>query len=201
MFIVSQFFLKNLYQCNYNSLPSYSIALGLLVYATLYIYLLFNYEEYVYIFNKFIIYFISVDLLLSLFFYFRMQDEENQMINKNDVDSDFEDHDETYDDDDDTEDPDHTEEETEHDIEIETDNEIENETEIENENDTEIENHPTPQVPHQEPQQETKQEPILTDTIISPENITKGIEENFNKSIEEVPIKRKRGRPPKNAKN
>jgi hypothetical protein len=73
MFALSQFALKSLKVCNTSSLPSYSITLGILLYATLYVYLLFYQNEYVYIFNKFIIYVIGIDLLLAAFLYFKTE--------------------------------------------------------------------------------------------------------------------------------
>lgn len=73
MFIISQVVLRQLGICNVSSLPSYSIALGLVVYASLYLYLLFYNNDYIYVFNKFIIYIVGVDLLLSSFVYFKNQ--------------------------------------------------------------------------------------------------------------------------------
>ncbi|NBP01632.1 MAG: hypothetical protein EBU90_16155 [Proteobacteria bacterium] len=76
MFAISQFVLKSLKVCNTSSLPSYSIALGILFYASLYVYLLYYQNDYVYIFNKFVIYVIGIDLLLSAFLYFKSDNNQ-----------------------------------------------------------------------------------------------------------------------------
>lgn len=83
MFIVSQFLLQKLNMCTYSSLPSYSIVVGLIIYASIYLYLLYYKQETIVIFNKFIIYIIGVDLLLSIFFYFK---NCNTMLESNDDD-------------------------------------------------------------------------------------------------------------------
>uniref|UniRef100_A0A6C0H6T2 Transmembrane protein n=1 Tax=viral metagenome TaxID=1070528 RepID=A0A6C0H6T2_9ZZZZ len=81
MFAISQFVLKSLKVCNTSSLPSYSIALGILFYASLYVYLLYYQNDYIYIFNKFVIYVIGIDLLLSAFLYFKP--DNNQLTQPN----------------------------------------------------------------------------------------------------------------------
>lgn len=60
--------------CVPSSIPSYSVAIGLVLYAAIYLYLLFYHEDYIGIFNKFIIYIIGVDLLLSAFYYLSAND-------------------------------------------------------------------------------------------------------------------------------
>lgn len=74
MFIVSQLVLRNAKMCVPSSTPSYSVAIGLVLYATIYLYLLFYYEDYIGIFNKFIIYVIGIDLLLSGFYHLSAND-------------------------------------------------------------------------------------------------------------------------------
>lgn len=75
MFVISQFLLKTSKTCsNINQVSTYSIAIGLILYASIYLYLLFYNDAYLGIFNKFIIYVIIVDLLLSTFYYFNIQD-------------------------------------------------------------------------------------------------------------------------------
>jgi hypothetical protein len=56
----------------------YSIVVGLLIYACIYLYLMFYSSEYVYIFNRFVIYIIGVDLLLSAFVYMKNETSMNQ---------------------------------------------------------------------------------------------------------------------------
>lgn len=70
MFILSQLLLKYSKTCKSDSIPSYSIVLGILLYATIYLYILYKHDDYVVIFNKFIIYIVGIDLLLSSVYYF-----------------------------------------------------------------------------------------------------------------------------------
>lgn len=74
MFIISQYLLNLSGTCkNVNQISTYSIITGLILYASIYLYLLFYNDEYLSIFNKFLIYIIVVDLLLSTFYYFNLQ--------------------------------------------------------------------------------------------------------------------------------
>jgi hypothetical protein len=75
MFVLSQIALNKSKACRTSSIPSYSIAMGLVVYASVYLYLLFYHNDYISIFNKFVIYIIGIDLLLSAFFYYNSQYE------------------------------------------------------------------------------------------------------------------------------
>ena len=74
MFVLSQYLLNTSGMCKTQQILSYSIALGLILYSSIYIYLLFYNEEYLSIFNKFIIYIVVVDLLLAAFYFFNLQD-------------------------------------------------------------------------------------------------------------------------------
>ena len=74
MFVISQYLLNLSGTCkNINQISTYSIITGLVLYASIYLYLLFYNNEYLNIFNKFIIYIIIIDLLLSTFYYFNLQ--------------------------------------------------------------------------------------------------------------------------------
>jgi hypothetical protein len=57
--------------CDHNSIPSYSIALGIVLYAGIYVYLLYNNSAVSYMFNKFLIYIVSIDLLLSTLYFYK----------------------------------------------------------------------------------------------------------------------------------
>lgn len=70
MFVITQFLLRKSNVCKHASTPMYSIALGLVIYASIYLYLLFRKNDYIYIFNKIIIYVVGLDLLAS-FLYFK----------------------------------------------------------------------------------------------------------------------------------
>jgi hypothetical protein len=79
MFVISQYLLNASGTCkNVNQVSTYSIVTGLVLYASIYLYLLFYNEEYLNIFNKFIIYIIIIDLLLSTFYYFSIQKESKR---------------------------------------------------------------------------------------------------------------------------
>ena len=74
MFLISQYLLNLSGTCkNINQISTYSIIIGLVFYASVYLYLLFYNNENITIFNKFIIYIITIDLLLSTFYYFNLK--------------------------------------------------------------------------------------------------------------------------------
>lgn len=77
MFVLSQYLLNASGMCKTQQILSYSIALGLILYSSIYLYLLFYNEEYLSIFNKFIIYIVVVDLLLSAFYYFNIKEKND----------------------------------------------------------------------------------------------------------------------------
>jgi hypothetical protein len=78
MFVVSQYLLNVSGICKTQQNLTYSIALGLIIYSSIYLYLLFYNGEYISIFNKFIIYIVIIDLLLSAFYYFGLQDKQDK---------------------------------------------------------------------------------------------------------------------------
>lgn len=84
MFVVSQFILNKSGICkNTQQTSTYSIALGLILYSSVYLYILFYNNEYLNIFNKFIIYIVVIDLLLSAFYYFSIQKQDESFIQFN----------------------------------------------------------------------------------------------------------------------
>lgn len=143
MFILSQYILKNIKICNFTDITSYSIAIGLIIYTSIYLYLLFNNNELLSIFNKFIIYIISIDLLLSSFYYLNSEKQQHlETINSenikliDDTDSYHNVNTETNTDIETGMDTDiETEMDTATDINSETENDIDTETEIDIEND------------------------------------------------------------------
>lgn len=72
MFFLSQVILNKFNLCDLKNLSSYSIAIGIALYASLYLYFLFYNTELLAVFNKFMIYVISVDLLLSTFYFYQI---------------------------------------------------------------------------------------------------------------------------------
>ena len=68
MFIVSQYALQKSNACNNIDTSTYSIVIGLVIYGGIYLYFLFYNNEYLSLFNKFVIYIVGIDLLLSTFY-------------------------------------------------------------------------------------------------------------------------------------
>lgn len=104
MFVISQYLLNTSGVCKNNQqISTYSIALGLILYSVVYLYILFYNDEYLNIFNNFIIYIVSVDLLLSAFYYFNIQKTEDSLILQEVEDDDDSEEDDQEDDEQDTE--------------------------------------------------------------------------------------------------
>ena len=118
MFVLSQYLLNSSGMCNPQQITSYSIALGLILYSSIYLYILFYNNEYLSVFNKFIIYIVVVDLLLSAFYYFNSQEKEDSpsLVLNNDTDDD--DDDEEDGEDEDEEDNEYTSESDEEEQEL-----------------------------------------------------------------------------------
>lgn len=96
MFVLSQYLLNASGMCKTQQILSYSIALGLILYSSIYLYLLFYNNDYLSIFNQFIIYIVVVDLLLSAFYYFNLQEDKNQQTKLQIRNDDKEKHQNTY---------------------------------------------------------------------------------------------------------
>lgn len=74
MFLISQYLINTSGTCKTNNQISiYSIIIGVILYTSIYLYLLFYNDEYLTIFNKYLIYIILIDLILSTFYYFTLQ--------------------------------------------------------------------------------------------------------------------------------
>ena len=209
MFILSQYILKNIKICNFTDITSYSIAIGLIIYTSIYLYLLFNNNELLSIFNKFIIYIISIDLLLSSFYYLNSEKQQHlETINSENIklidDTDSYNNVDTETDID-TESEIDTENEiyTENDIDTETDikDDIEDDTEIETNNqvkdennipsqDINIEVYPIQQNESQKIQEVSENIDNDTNIILSKDNSTLDLENSI------LPVKKKRGRKP-----
>jgi hypothetical protein len=115
MFVVSQYILNLSGMCTTSQqITTYSIALGLILYGSVYLYILFYNNEYLNIFNKFIIYIVGVDLLLSAFYYYNLQSSD-KLVKGNEVE------DETESDSESEDDPEYEESEEDDDIDKEED--------------------------------------------------------------------------------
>lgn len=92
MFVVSQFILNKSGMCqNTQQTSTYSVALGLILYSSIYLYILFYNNQYLDIFNKFISYIVVIDLLLSAFYYFSMQKEAESILRIEEAEADEDD--------------------------------------------------------------------------------------------------------------
>ena len=151
MFILSQCVLHKYNFSKLETITTYSIALGLVIYSCVYLYVLFYNTESISIFNKFIIYIVGIDLLLSTFYYNmnKIKSEEintpllhenvEETLSNSDSDSDSVDLFESI----------YDENEELVDLDLEIENEIENENICFTE--------PKQQEPEQEPKQEPEQ--------------------------------------------
>jgi hypothetical protein len=94
MFVVSQYILNLSGMCTTSQqITTYSIALGLILYGSVYLYILFYNNEYLNIFNKFIIYIVGVDLLLSAFYYYNLQSSDKSIKENDESEDESEDED------------------------------------------------------------------------------------------------------------
>lgn len=120
MFVLSQYLLNSSGMCNPQQITSYSIALGLILYSSIYLYILFYNNEYLSVFNKFIIYIVVVDLLLSAFYYFNTQDKDEppSLVLNDDTEIDDDDDEDDEDDDDEDDDKEYTSESEEEEAEL-----------------------------------------------------------------------------------
>lgn len=69
MFVIANFTLKKGCLVKEKNIQTYSIAVGIVFYAAIYMYLLFSKSEFLAVFNRFVVYIIGVDLLLSALFF------------------------------------------------------------------------------------------------------------------------------------
>lgn len=72
MFIVSEYILsKTKFSENPNKLSTMSIVFGLICYGALYFYLLTYYRDTLPFINQYLVYFIALDLIISIFYYYK----------------------------------------------------------------------------------------------------------------------------------
>lgn len=79
MFILSQIVLDKVTKCEKNKIPTYSVAVGLFIYGVIYVALMALKHPLLKTFNKFSIYIIAVDLLLSTVYHIK----QNKLKKKN----------------------------------------------------------------------------------------------------------------------
>jgi len=97
MFLISQIILNKIGLC-INNESTYAIIYGLIFYSCIYLYILFYNNDLLQIFNKFIIYIICIDLLLSaLYFYnFKQNSKQQSFIENNFENESFESENESF---------------------------------------------------------------------------------------------------------
>ncbi len=132
MFILSQLILNISGTYKTQQILSYSIILGLIIYSSIYLYFLFYNNEYLNIFNKFLIYIVMIDLLLSAFYYFNLGDhDENDESDETEASNESDDESDNYietDGDADDEADDETDVEIDGETDVETDYEADDES-------------------------------------------------------------------------
>jgi hypothetical protein len=186
MFSVSQVLLEKFKLTGTDNVVTYSIVIGISLYAGIYAYLLFKQPELLPMFNKFILFVVGIDCLISTILYIRQNHKnvldnpvELQAFNIEDEDEDFN----VYEDDSDGNEVDY--EDDEDDEEDETD-ELDEEEEINEDEDIEINED------HDEIEDHVDEELIDNDQINNEQVAT----ESVGEQLIELP-KKKRGRPPK----
>ena len=137
--------------CRVQDITGYSIGIGLVLYASIYMYFLFYSPESLGIFNKFIVFIISIDLLLSGLFTYISDDKQKYTINLNiEADSskeianeeslqNVEKHNMENNQENNTQEESDIDSDTESDTDLESNLESEIETEIDSENDSQVE--------------------------------------------------------------
>lgn len=81
MFVIANFALKKGSFVKENNIQTYAIAVGVVFYAAIYMYLLFSKSEFLAVFNKFIIYIIGVDLILSALLFSNHSKKQGVVVN------------------------------------------------------------------------------------------------------------------------
>jgi hypothetical protein len=84
MFAISQLILSN---TNFvkNNLQSYSIIIGLVLYASVYLYLLYSNHHYLTFYNNFIVYIVLIDLLIAGFMFYKRAKTDKLDISNTDL--------------------------------------------------------------------------------------------------------------------
>jgi hypothetical protein len=82
-FLISQYVLNSsgIFGLSSKETPVYSIALGLVLYGGIYLYILFYNNEYLTVYNKFVVYIVILDCLLSAFYYLSNKNKEETDLN------------------------------------------------------------------------------------------------------------------------
>lgn len=206
MFIVSQIVLDKSKLCNIKNISTYAIITGLIVYASIYLYLLFYQNDYLMLFNKFIIYIVGIDLLLSTFYFFNTKqkgkpitNDLNLFISNNEKHNQENVNQENANQENDNQEiisSDSESEDKESEFEVELDEEYTEDLELKNETDQDLQsNQELEQVLQQDLQTESQQE--LQKENLSTDNFEKTIDDTCSESI----VKKKRGRKPNNLKS
>lgn len=178
MFLVAQLILKKLRVCKPDTIPIYSIVVGLVFYATIFLYLLYKESEYASFFNKFAIYIIGTDLLLSALVHYSTNTNTNT--NSFNMQNNESDNDTASDDDDDGD--------------GDIDDEINSEGQGESEREELIENAVNIDYVEVIPPIESSMSPIPEET---PEDLVeKADTEEDLIELPEIVVPKKRGRPP-----
>lgn len=84
MFIISQLLISNTNICTEDKVPSYSIIIGVVLYASIYLYALMYNQQLMTLLSKFLIYIICVDLLISAFYHYKLNKDKKHTHNKQD---------------------------------------------------------------------------------------------------------------------
>lgn len=177
MFSVSQVLIEKFRLTGEDNIVTYSIVIGISLYAGIYAYLLFKQPELLPMFNKFILFVVGIDCLISTILYIR-QNHKNVLDNPVELQAfNIEDEDNSEGNEADYEDDDEDDDELDEDfVDDEEENHDELSEELEDNEENEIEDHVD--------EDQTNNEQVVTESGELGEQLT------------ELP-KKKRGRPPK----
>lgn len=192
MFFASQVILDKLRPFGSNNVQTYSIAAGVILYASIYVYLLMKKSEYLDVFNKFLVYIIGIDLLMSAAYHFyrtknKDKEEQKPLIETNAVEKSEESQD--------SEQSEESEESHHSEQSEESEEQVNNEEEQVNNEEEEVkldENQEIELAQNEPEQHENNETPTTAQEL--PENYEREVD---NSEGQENPPKRKRGRPPK----
>ncbi len=190
-----------------------SITVGIVLYTSIYIYLLFFKSEHLYIFNKFIVYVIGIDLVLSAFLLSRNEQKENVITNdmlceankfiKNKIDT--LEVDSEYEDDEDDEDVSQSED-SEEELENISEEDLHHAQQLESEQPVELESEQAQQLESEQPQQLESEQPQQLESE-QPQQLeseqplihtNKHIDSEINELLVTDTVKKRKGRKVKN---
>lgn len=85
MFVLSQYLLNKFSHLPHNLQITYSVSIGMILYTSLYLYILYYHGEYLDVFHKFLIYIIMIDLVLSILYGYIFKQNKEEYDENDDI--------------------------------------------------------------------------------------------------------------------